>query len=151
MGPGILAEHLLPQDAHPSPDRPRAVMGLQAWQGARASPATITTATLPACQSAVTVAGSPDARARHGPPGDQGPAGCGASVRPVLIVNPRSDTAFVEAADTAAQQVATAPELQVRLRAAYPHTIVRPRELSSEPVTVWYVYRDGRWTPEPPR
>lgn len=39
--------------------------------------------------------------------------------------------------------------LQVRLRERYPDAVVRPRELSSEPVVIWYVYRDGHWNPEP--
>lgn len=37
--------------------------------------------------------------------------------------------------------------MQRRLRAAYPAAVVRPRELSSEAAVIWYVYRDGRWTP----
>jgi hypothetical protein len=41
-------------------------------------------------------------------------------------------------------------ELQSRLRQTYPLALVRPRLISSEPTTLWYVYRDGRWNPDPP-
>jgi hypothetical protein len=37
--------------------------------------------------------------------------------------------------------------LQSRLRERHPAATVHVRLLSSEPSTVWYVYRDGRWTP----
>ena len=40
-------------------------------------------------------------------------------------------------------------ELQLRLRETYPLAVVRPRVISSEP-SLWYVYRDGRWNPDPP-
>lgn len=69
-------------------------------------------------------------------------------MRPVLIINPRSDTAFVEAVHAALPEAATPAELQTRLRARFPDAVVRPRELSSEPVTVWYVYREGHWVPD---
>ena len=71
---------------------------------------------------------------------------------PLLILNPRSDSAFVElVAELTADSVADPTDLQVRLRERYPEAIVRRRELSSEPTDVWYVYRDGRWTPESTR
>ena len=38
--------------------------------------------------------------------------------------------------------------LQTGLRAEFPDAVVRRRELSSESTEVWYVYRDGRWTPD---
>lgn len=63
----------------------------------------------------------------------------------MLITNPRSDAAFVQAVDAALDGADGPGELQRRLRERYPDVVVRPRELSSEPVTVWYVYRDGRW------
>lgn len=73
-------------------------------------------------------------------------------MRPLLIVNPRSDSAFVElVAELAADTVADPTDLQGRLRDRYPNAIVRRRELSSEQTEVWYVYRDGRWTPESTR
>jgi hypothetical protein len=71
------------------------------------------------------------------------------SVRPVLIVNPRSDVRFVQLVAELTDDVMTRPgDLEARLRAEFPNSIVRRRELSSEPTEVWYVYRDGRWTPE---
>jgi DNA-binding HxlR family transcriptional regulator len=71
------------------------------------------------------------------------------SVRPVLIVNPRSDVRFGELVAKLTEDVPTSPaELEAQLRAEFPSTIVRRRELSSEPTEVWYVYRDGRWTPD---
>ena len=68
-------------------------------------------------------------------------------MKPTLIVNPVTDREFVAAAEGhLAAGVATPGELQARLRVGYPQTVVHARELSGEPVTVWYVYRDGRWT-----
>jgi hypothetical protein len=72
-------------------------------------------------------------------------------VRPVLIINPRSDTAFVDAVQAAVDGVDDPGELQRRLRERHAHAVVRPRDLSSEPVTVWYVYRDGHWVLDRPR
>ena len=70
-------------------------------------------------------------------------------MRPLLIVNPRSDTRFVQhVADLTADSVANPSDLQTRLRALYPDAIVRRRELSSESTEMWYVYRDGRWSPD---
>lgn len=66
-------------------------------------------------------------------------------MRPVLITNPRSDEGFVAAVETAMDGVDDPAALQARLREHYPLAVVRPRDLSSEPVTVWYVYRDGHW------
>lgn len=70
-------------------------------------------------------------------------------MRPVLVVNPRADESFVKfvheqldgllASDPAA--------LQSRLRERYPEAVVRARGLANEPSIIWYVYRDGRWTP----
>ena len=39
-------------------------------------------------------------------------------------------------------------QLQSGLRAAFPKAVVRRRELSSESTEMWYVYRDGRWSPD---
>ncbi len=73
-------------------------------------------------------------------------------MRPLLIVNPRSDSAFVDLlAELTTDTVADPTDLQERLRERYPEAIVRRRELSSERTEVWYVYRDGRWTPESTR
>lgn len=66
--------------------------------------------------------------------------------RPVLILNPRDDAGFTDLAEAlVAEGIATAGALQARLRERFPAAAVRPRELSSEQITVWYVYRDGHW------
>ena len=68
---------------------------------------------------------------------------------PLLIVNPRSDIRFVERVNELTAEAGTDPvALQARLRADYPTAIVRRRELSSESTEMWYVYRDGRWSPD---
>ena len=70
-------------------------------------------------------------------------------MRPVLIINPRNDPAFVERATGMVEAGIDDPAvLQVRLRERHPDAVVRPRELSSEPAIIWYVYRDGHWIPE---
>ena len=66
-----------------------------------------------------------------------------------MILNPRSDARFVElVSELMADPVAKPEDLQVGLRAVFPDAVVRRRELSSESTEVWYVYRDGRWTPD---
>lgn len=70
-------------------------------------------------------------------------------MRPILVVNPRSDVAFV---GFVREQVDGNPDdgpatFQDRLRQRYPEATVHLRVLSNEPSVVWYVYRDGRWTP----
>lgn len=71
------------------------------------------------------------------------------NVRPILILNPRSDAGFVQlVAELMADELAEPAGLQARLRVRFPVAIVRRRELSSESTEVWYVYRDGRWTPD---
>ena len=70
-------------------------------------------------------------------------------MRPILILNPRQDPAFVQRVRRIEADGLERPEdLVEALRAEYPGIVVRPRELSSEPAVVWYVYRDGRWTSE---
>jgi hypothetical protein len=67
-------------------------------------------------------------------------------MRPTLVISPVTDRAFKAFAD---QQLEEGIELAVfvaRLRARYPQAVVHSRELAGEPTTVWYVYRDGRWT-----
>jgi hypothetical protein len=65
---------------------------------------------------------------------------------PVLILNPRADERFTERAHEALARGAASPmQLQAALREVYPRAIVRARDLSGEPVVVWYVYRDGHW------
>ena len=68
-------------------------------------------------------------------------------MKPTLIVNPVTDREFVAAAEGhVAAGAQTTGELESLLRVEYPRAVVHARELSGEPVTVWYVYRDGRWT-----
>ena len=70
---------------------------------------------------------------------------------PLLIINPPTDAAFVEACNSALASVelasgaASPDELRDLLRPMYPAVVVRPRELSDETIRVWYVYRDGHW------
>ena len=80
---------------------------------------------------------------------DLRPKTSGRNVRPLLIINPRGDPAFTElVAELTAEQATDPAHLQASLRERYPDAIVRRRELSSESTDVWYVYRDGRWTPD---
>ncbi|HUP54249.1 MAG TPA: hypothetical protein VM408_01980 [Methylomirabilota bacterium] len=70
-------------------------------------------------------------------------------MRPLLIVNPRSDIRFVEHVTRLTDAAGDDPSaLETTLRAEYPQAIVRRRELSSESTEMWYVYRDGRWSPD---
>jgi len=70
-------------------------------------------------------------------------------LRPVLVVNPRTDVSFVAFAreQLDGRSEADPMALQGRLRARYPDAVVRVRVLANEPSVVWYVYRDGHWTP----
>jgi hypothetical protein len=66
--------------------------------------------------------------------------------RPLLILNPRYDDAFVSLAERVVADADVTPvTLEAQLREKYPKAIVRVRDLSSEAGLVWYVYRDGRW------
>ena len=65
----------------------------------------------------------------------------------VVVLNPRNDQDFVAYAETVlAARPATPEAFEARLRERYPSAVVRPRELASEPLTLWYCYRDGSWT-----
>jgi hypothetical protein len=76
---------------------------------------------------------------------DRGHAG---SMRPVLVVNPRSDETFARLAETLLANGADTPaDLESRLAPQYPKARVRARSLSNEPTVIWYVYREGSWTP----
>lgn len=68
-------------------------------------------------------------------------------MQPVLVLNPSHDGAFGQhAQDLMAVERFSSPEsLEHALRDAYPRASVRPRDLSNEAVTTWYVYREGRW------
>lgn len=68
------------------------------------------------------------------------------AVRPILILNPRSDSEFVAIANALVHDgVTTAERFQERLRERFSRAVVHERELSGESLVVWYVYRDGRW------
>jgi hypothetical protein len=70
-------------------------------------------------------------------------------MRPTLVVNPTADDLFATRARALVEEGAdSVAGLQAALReAGYPRTVVRARELSSEPAQVWYVYREGAWVP----
>lgn len=68
--------------------------------------------------------------------------------RPTIVRNPPGDNTFAAAiAAILDSGVLDAEAAQARLREHYPNAVVRPRALASEPLTVWYVYREGRWIP----
>jgi hypothetical protein len=69
-------------------------------------------------------------------------------MRPILVLNPRSDAAFggYVRAQFGDQEPRDPDSLQRRLRDRFPAAVVRARILANEPATVWYVYRDGYWT-----
>jgi hypothetical protein len=67
-------------------------------------------------------------------------------MRPTLVLNPRHDAAFEAAAAALIHEAVLPTDLELLLRADFPRAVVRPRDLSGEAGTVWYVYRDGRWT-----
>jgi hypothetical protein len=63
---------------------------------------------------------------------------------------PTSDSAFAAAVHRllADDRIRVPRQLEDGLRAAYPDVRVRVREITAEPGTTWYVYRDadfGRW------
>jgi hypothetical protein len=69
-------------------------------------------------------------------------------LRPVLVVNPRTDASFVAFVREQIEGLATVDpfSLECRLRERHPAAAVHARVLASEPTTIWYVYRDGHWT-----
>jgi hypothetical protein len=67
---------------------------------------------------------------------------------PALHLNPSDDQAFAAVVGRLlAAGLHDAPAFERRLRESYPFALVRPRDLAHEPFVLWYVYRDGRWTP----
>jgi hypothetical protein len=70
-------------------------------------------------------------------------------LRPVLVVNPRTDASFVQFVHELSDGLTDGDPmaLQTKLRERHPMATVHARLLASEPTTVWYVYRDGHWTP----
>jgi hypothetical protein len=72
----------------------------------------------------------------------------GRSVPSALVINPRTDGQFVAYAESVMSEGhSTIEGFEARLRERYPSAVVRARELASEPYTLWYCYRDGKWTP----
>ena len=67
-------------------------------------------------------------------------------MRPILVLNPRHDLAFVQAAEALVEGGTGSPgELEAALRRDFPRVVVRPRDLSDERLVMWYVYREGHW------
>jgi hypothetical protein len=68
------------------------------------------------------------------------------ALSPTLVISPSTDEIFAEYAKLAVERGATTiDDLERQLRTVYPRAAVHARELSGEPVVVWYVYRDGHW------
>ena len=68
-------------------------------------------------------------------------------VRPILVINPRSDEAFVKLARQLVEDGATTIDaLELGLRRQFPKARVGERRLSGEATVTWYVYRDGMWS-----
>ena len=65
-----------------------------------------------------------------------------------MALFPRSDPDFVSSVYGSLIDGIDPAALRARLRETYPLVVVRRREISGERVEVWYVYRDGRWTPD---
>lgn len=64
----------------------------------------------------------------------------------MLVINPVTDPSFVRACNEAMRDHLERPDaLQTKLREEYPSAVVRPRSLSGEITSIWYVYRDGHW------
>ena len=90
----------------------------------------------------------------HGPyawwPRSRAYAGRGRDgMRHIQLVFPRDDIDFVALVDFAAVDSHHPAELERRLRETYPSATVRARDLSGDPAQIWYVYRDGSWSPTP--
>ena len=63
-----------------------------------------------------------------------------------IVRNPADDADFERAIAEAMDPELDDPKvLEQILRAMFPQTVVRPRELTGERGIVWYVYRDGHW------
>jgi hypothetical protein len=64
---------------------------------------------------------------------------------------PTSDRAFAQAVQRAiaTQVIESRGQLEDVLRSRYPRVRVRARELSGEPGTTWYVYRDRDFPRQP--
>jgi hypothetical protein len=67
---------------------------------------------------------------------------------PILVINPRSDDVFGNAAKARVDEgVARIEDLERALQGRYPAVRVRARSLSGEADATWYVYREGTWVP----
>lgn len=67
---------------------------------------------------------------------------------PTVVINPADDSEFASHVRAVLPTAGWSPDgLQRMLSRHYPRVAVHRRELSSEPIEVWYVYRDGHWTP----
>jgi hypothetical protein len=63
-----------------------------------------------------------------------------------LVLNPTADEQFRSDVERAIRDGASDPDrLTASLRAAYPRVVARRRDISHEPLEVWYVYREGSW------
>ena len=61
-------------------------------------------------------------------------------------MNPADDPVFALYAQVLIEHGETSiVDFERRLRMIYPYAGVHARELSSEPILIWYVYRDGHW------
>ena len=66
---------------------------------------------------------------------------------PTVVLNPATDTEFEAHVKSLLPNMTSPESLEEALHEQYPRVVVHRRELSSEPMTIWYVYRDGRWRP----
>jgi hypothetical protein len=64
---------------------------------------------------------------------------------PLLVINPVTDGELARLARGLVVDRSTPESLQAALRRRFPRLVVHRRELSGESVSVWYVYREGRW------
>ena len=64
----------------------------------------------------------------------------------VLVVNPHDDATFVASVEALADRLGP-DAMQAELRRDYPHAVVRAREITDSFGDIWYIYREGRWTP----
>jgi hypothetical protein len=74
-----------------------------------------------------------------------------ASVRPRLYAIPSSDRSFAAVVENVASRLALRSpyELEDALRPLYPLVSVHPRELTGEPASIWYVYRERTFPARP--
>ena len=63
-----------------------------------------------------------------------------------LSVSPSGDADFGALAQRLAHEAPDRAEFERRLRNRYPEAVVRSRDLSGEPASTFYVYRDGHWS-----